>query len=249
MLQKHSMVAVGAGIFGVVEQPAVVARKPILDRIDHAGEFTARDPNTLLTHQGAHRVELKEAGNDLLGKLDVRLDLGDARIVMVGLGLGHWARLVDLPRQRRAQLRILGEQVVEDRGAGPRLTDDDDGTGDLLGRDIGILFPPIDYTEAVRQRANQVGMRDFNPDHRKPRLVHQAVDKHLQAWLPAVVAEIVESGLGAGGGNQLLGRKAFLQGHFWSGWTGGVAAGGSGLSSQRSTTKPGSAPPVSSQWP
>ena len=113
------------------------------------------------------------------------------------LGLGNWARLVDLPRQRRAQFRILGEQVVKDRGAGPGLTDDHDGSGDLLGRDIGILFPPVDYTETVRQRANEVGMRDFNPDHRKPSLVDEAVDKHLQAWLPSVVAEVVESGLGA----------------------------------------------------
>src|SRR5271170_4571626 len=147
MLQEHSMVAVGAGIFGVIEQPAVVARKPVLHRVDHAGEFAARDPDTLLTYQCAHRVELEETGNDLLGKLDVRLDLTDARIVVVGLRLGHWAWLVDLPRQRRAQFRILGEQVVEDRGAGPRLTDDNDGPGDLLGRDIGILFPPNDYTE------------------------------------------------------------------------------------------------------
>src|ERR1700722_7464920 len=215
MLQEHSMVAVGAGIFGVVEQPAVIAGKSILHRVDHAGEFAARDPDTLLTHQCAHRVELEEAGNDLLGKLDVRLDLGNPRIVTVGLGLGHWAWLVDLPRQRRAQLRILGEQVVEDRGAGPRLTDDNDGAGDLLGRDIGILFAPIDYTETVRQRANEVGMRDFNPYHRKPRLVDEAVDKHLQAWLPPVLAEVVESGLRARGGNQVLRRKAFLQSHFW----------------------------------
>src|SRR5277367_5063782 len=100
MLQEHSMVTVGAGIFGVIEQPAVVVREPVLHRVDHAGEFAARDPDTLLTHQCAHRVELEEAGNDLLGKLYVRLDLSYAWIVMVGLGLRHWAWLVDLPCQR-----------------------------------------------------------------------------------------------------------------------------------------------------
>src|ERR1035441_10009184 len=112
-------------------------------------------------------MEFEEAGNDLLGEVDVRLYLGDARVVVVGLGPRHRTGLVDLPGQRRAQLRVLREYVVEDRGSGTRLADDDDGTDDLLGGNLGILFTPIDYAQTIRQGANDVSIRDLDADRRK----------------------------------------------------------------------------------
>ena len=147
------MEAIRAGVVRVVQQPAVVARQAVLHRKDHAGEFAGRDADTLLPDQSAHRVKGQEPGNDLLGHLDGGLRLRDARVGVIGLGLRDRAGCVDLPRQRRPQVRILGQQVVKDRRAGAGLTDDEDRGADWLGGDFGVLFAPaITPSRLVRAR-------------------------------------------------------------------------------------------------
>src|SRR6185437_9151563 len=108
--------------------------------------------------------ESQEAGHDLFGHVDAGLYLGDARIVVVRLGLRDRTGLVDLPGERGAQLRILGEQVVEDRGPGPRLTDDEDRRRDRLVGNLGILLAPSDYAEPVLQGAHDVEVGDLDAD-------------------------------------------------------------------------------------
>ena len=103
----------------------------------------------------------------------------DARIVVIGLGLWDRTGRIDLPGQRRAQVGILGEQVVEDRGAGAGLADDDDRRSDWLPRDLGMLLAPIDYTEPVLQGAHDVQVSDLHTDRRKPRFVDQPVGEAL----------------------------------------------------------------------
>ena len=133
---------------------------------------------------------------------------------MIGLGLRDGTGRVDLPGQRRAQLGILGEQVVEDRGPGAGLADDEDRRGDRLGGDVGMLFAPGDHLEPVLQGADDVEVGDLHPDRRQPRLVDQPVgDPSIQPGLPAVVAEVVAAGLLAGGGDQGFGVEPLLQRH------------------------------------
>src|ERR1700733_11357188 len=140
MLQEDSVKAVGAGVVRLVKQPAVVARQGVLHRKDHAGERTGRDAHTLLPDESAHRMKCQEPWNDLLGEFDAGLRLRDARIVVVRLGLRDRAGRIDLPRQRCAQIRILGEQVVKDRGSAAGLADDEDRLTDWLAGDLGILL-------------------------------------------------------------------------------------------------------------
>src|SRR6516165_4332650 len=92
-----------------------------------------------------------------------------------GCGTGR----IDLPRQRGAQVGILGEQVVEDRGPAARLADDDDRRRDRLCSDLGMLFAPGDYTKPVLQGAHDVEVSDLHTDGRQPCLVDQPIGEAL----------------------------------------------------------------------
>ncbi len=66
------------------------------------------------------------------------------------------------------------------------------------------------------QRTHEIAVGDFDADRRQPRLVDEPVDEQLQGGLPAVVAEVVEAGLRARGGEKPVGGKPFLHGHLRS---------------------------------
>ena len=88
-------------------------------------------------------------------------DVGDARVGPVGRRLGRWQRTVDLPRERHAVGVVLCEQVVEDRGAGARLPDDEDRRHDVGVGDLGVLLAPLDETEADREVVDDLAGDDL----------------------------------------------------------------------------------------
>ena len=65
-------------------------------------------------------MELHEPGHQLLGHLELRLGRGDPRVGVVGLGLWTGKGLSTSQVNGTPQVRVLREQVVEDRGAGAR---------------------------------------------------------------------------------------------------------------------------------
>ena len=164
MLEKLSVIPVGGGVIGVVHQPPLIVGQPILHSEDHAAEGAGEDPHTLLADECVHGVELHETGDELLAHLQLSLGLGDARIGVVGSRLWNGEGVVDLPSQRRTQFGILSQQVVEDRGAGAGLADDDDGALDPLAGDRRIVVAPLGDLEAVAQRQDHVGGGDLHPD-------------------------------------------------------------------------------------
>ena len=127
VLQEDSMESVGRSVVGLVQQPLVVAsaagtgRRRSCCRTGDAVIRTHSWPTCAPIGCQRH-----EPGDDLLAHLQGGLGFGDPRVGLVRFGLRHRERGVDLPRQRRPQRRVLGEQVEQDRGAGAGLSDDED---------------------------------------------------------------------------------------------------------------------------
>ena len=151
---------------GVVQQPPGVVRHSVLHAEDHRREIAGEDAHALLADQRAHRMELQEARDDQLGGLQGGLGLGDPRITVVGLGLRWGTRVVDLPRQRRPQVGVLGQQVVEDGGAGAGLADDDDGLCDRAVGHRGVRGAVRDDVQPVHQRPLEVAAGDLDTQRR-----------------------------------------------------------------------------------
>ena len=126
VLEEHAVPAVRGRHVGLVQQPVAVARHVVLRREDHRPEVGAGDAHALLREARAHRVHLPELGEHEVDHRELRVDLLDPRVGEVRRGLGRRQRLVDLPRERHACVRVLREEVVEDRRAGAALADDDD---------------------------------------------------------------------------------------------------------------------------
>ena len=136
---------------GFVDQPVRVRRHAVLRREDHAAEVAAGHAHALLREQRAHRVHRLEAGDHELDAVEQLLRRRDARIGVVGRGLGRRQRPVDLPRERHAVRGVLREEVVQDRRAGARLADDDDRRHDVGVGDLGMLLAPLDDAEPGRR--------------------------------------------------------------------------------------------------
>ena len=144
-------------------------------------------------------MELHEAGDELLAHLQLSLGLSDARIGEVGVGLRHRIGVVDLPGQRCAQRGILSQQVVEDRGAGAGLADDDDGALDALTGHLGICLAPVGDLQPVAQRQDHIGGGHLHPDGGQIGLCDQIIDEPRQVLPPAIgVTEVIAAGQFAG---------------------------------------------------
>ena len=151
VLQVDAVPPVRGRHVGFVDQPLRVRRHAVLRREDHAAEVAAGHAHALLRQPRAHRVHRLEAGDHELDAVEQLLRRGDARIGVVGRGLGRRERVVDLPRERHAVRGILREQVVQDRRAGARLADDHDRRHDVDVGDLGMLLAPLDEPEPGRR--------------------------------------------------------------------------------------------------
>ncbi len=102
------------------------------------------------------------------------------------------------------RLRIEREQVVQDRRAGARLTDDDDGTLDPDFGDLWMLATPADDAEPDGEIVHEVTGRDLDADTVQPRLGREAFDEQVEAFLPRVFAEVVGAGARDGLGDEAV---------------------------------------------
>ena len=194
VLQVEAVPAVRGRHVGFVEQPVRVRRHAVLRREDHAAEVAAGHAHALLRQQRAHRVHRLEAGDHELDAVEQLLRRRDARIGVVGRGLGRRQRAIDLPRERHAVRGILREEVVQDRGAGARLADDDDRRHDVGVGDLGVLLAPVDEPEAGREVLDDLARRDLLAELVQVGFGAQRVDVALEARPPRRLAEVVEPG-------------------------------------------------------
>ena len=148
VLEEDAVPAVRGRHVGFVEQPVRVRRHAVLRREDHAAEVAAGHAHALLRQPRAHRVHRLEAGDHELDAVEQLLRRRDARVGVVGRGLGRRQRAVDLPRERHAVRGILREEVVQDRRAGAGLADDHDRRHDVGVGDLGMLLAPVDECRA-----------------------------------------------------------------------------------------------------
>ena len=82
-----------------------------------------------------------------------------------------------LPRHRRAAVGILGEDVVQDRRAGPREPDDEHRCDDPLVGDRGDPLPVVHVVQPVHRVEQRPLRRDELADRVQPRLGRERVEE------------------------------------------------------------------------
>ena len=154
------MPPVGGGHVGLVQQPPVVLRHVVLGREDHRPEVAAGHPDALLGQAGPQRVEVGEAGDEEVGHGGDGLGLLDPRVGVVGGGLRRGHGAVDLPGERGPVGRVLGQQVVQDGGAGPGLADDHDRARRRALGHLGMGGAPVEDLHPVAEVADHLRLDD-----------------------------------------------------------------------------------------
>ena len=94
--------------------------------------------------------------------------------------------------QRRAVGRVLGEQPVQQRGAGARQAGDEQRPADRLLGDLGVPLPVALHLELVLQQAADVLSRGDPSEEAELRLVLERVQQPAQRLAEPVVAEVFE---------------------------------------------------------
>src|SRR5262249_57225241 len=79
-LQEPAVPVVRGRYVRLVRHPTEIGGQRILAVEDRARELTARDHDALLSEARAHRVHGPELGSDVIGEIDPRLRLDDARV-------------------------------------------------------------------------------------------------------------------------------------------------------------------------
>ena len=194
VLEEGAVPAVGGGHVGLVEQPAGVARHPVLRREDEAAEVEPGDAHALLRQPGAHRVHGPEPGQHEVDARHGGLHLVDAGIGEVGGGLGRRAGPVDLPGEGHAGGRVLREEVEEDRGAGAALPDDDDRRDDGRVGDLRAHPPLLDHAQPAGQVRHDLALGDHHADLVQRGLGVERVRELVERLPPRVATEVREAG-------------------------------------------------------
>ena len=181
-----------------------VRRDVVLRREDHRPEVEAGDAHALLGESGAHRVHGPKARKDEVDHREGLVDLGDARVGVERLGLGRRDRAVHLPGGRDAGRRIQREQIVQDRGAGPALADDDDRRDDIGRRHLGMLRAMRDDPEAIAQVRRDLARNHALSDLVEACLTVERVHEVVEPIAPRGCAEVVGPRLVTGLRDQCL---------------------------------------------
>ena len=91
--------------------------------------------------------------------------------------------------------RVLGQELVEDRGAGSREPDDEEGLLHFLALDLGVPPKGVDDLQPISQEHQHVASREHAAQERELRLVLEGVGEPFQGLAKVVRSEVVESGL------------------------------------------------------
>ena len=189
-LQKSLVPAKVPHLVGFVGKPFVVARQVGLGEILVTAEVQRRDAHAFLGRVGSHVVLHAQVRNEPEQLVELLADGVQARIVQVvcrcWCGVGEQA----LPAQRRAVRGIPFEERLEDRRAGSRHADDEDGFVNGFIQDRGLLGDCLFDEEARIGAALQSPSHGELAERTEPGLGLQGSDQALQSVLEHAVPEI-----------------------------------------------------------
>ena len=190
MLQLLLVEFVDRGEVGLLVDPVLIRVHAELIVEEGRDHRVGHDRDAFLRELRAHGMHRLEGRNLCFDAGEGRVGGGDARVGLKGRRLGRRRREHDLPGQRSPAVRILGQDVVEDRRAGARHADDDDGRDDPLLRDLGMQLAIAEVVEAVLRRVEDALAGDHAADGREVRIALEGVDEPLEALHELLLAEI-----------------------------------------------------------
>src|SRR4029453_18491700 len=96
--------------------------------------------------------------------------------------------------ERRPVRVVLCEQIVEDRRAGPRLADDDEGPPSPPPRDPRMIGSPGEDPQPVGEIAEDVAGHDLQADVVQAGFRRERREQPVETLPPSLLAEVVEPG-------------------------------------------------------
>ena len=120
-----------------------------------------------------------------------------------------WAGVAGLPGLEAAVGGVLGEQLVEDRGAGARESHDEEWLPDRDVQDLGICAQGVRDLQAIAEQHEDVAPDQQTTHQAELGLFVQRAEQRAHRRFEVVVApEVAESGALARGGHQPRGIEA-----------------------------------------
>ena len=152
----------------------------------------------LFVHAAAVHVDGVELAGDLTGEAQLVVGERDAGVgrELVGVGAGRRHRPQQLPPFGDACRRILGEERVQDRGAGAGRAGDEPGLGDRLVDDAGIVAHVRRQLEAHLEEAQQEPSRHPPSDDGELGFVLERGEQHVERFEEVVAAEVADAPVG-----------------------------------------------------
>ena len=116
---------------------------------------------------------------------------GNARVRVLGGGLGRRARFPGLPRAQGAPGGVAGQKEAQGGGARAREPEAEEGRHDLLLVDLGVPGEPLLHFEPVHQEAHDLVGHDALTQLVERRLPRDRVHQDVETLPPGLIAEIV----------------------------------------------------------
>ncbi len=140
----------------------------------------------------AELVHRRVLGHGLVPELDLVLGARDARVARVGRALGRRAGETHLPVLGDPVVRVLGEDLVEDRGSRARQTGDEDRRLDPLCRDFRASLARLRELETVLEPVQHIAAQEHAPERMELGLGGRGAQEDVIRDAELVSAEVGE---------------------------------------------------------
>lgn len=191
VLELTPVKLVHGGPVAVVVDPILEGRHAERVVEDGRRHRVHREDDALLGEACAHRVHGPEARNQPVDPAELGVALRDPGVARVAGAFGRRRGRVALPGERRPAPRVLGQDVVQDRGARAGESDDDERAADLDRGDLGMPLAVGNQLEAVADDADQCLPRDRAAEEGELRFFFEGGQQQAQRLEEGAVAEIV----------------------------------------------------------
>ena len=147
------------------------------------------DRDALLRQIGRDRMNSHELRREPVRPVESRLR---ARAHGIDLGRRRASRggIHHFPRERRAVRRVLADEAVQMRRAGPRQPDDEHGVGYLLALDGRVLRTLLLEAQQILEQAHEELAHGDPAERRETRLVAIRLEQPLERLLDRPRAEV-----------------------------------------------------------
>jgi hypothetical protein len=157
-----------------------------------ASKRVGREVDALTGKARAHLVHRAELRNQVVPEVEYPFGGVDPGIGVAAFRSRWRAGEASFPGQRCPELRVLSQELVENRGTGSWESDDEDGAVDSLLANLGLVVDEVRDSKAILEKVEQVGAHEHTPQKREAGFAVEAAGEYLERLDEVVWTEVRE---------------------------------------------------------